>query len=167
MLESLITSKTRLKLLVRFFVSSANKGHLRGLAEEFDESTNAIRKELNQLADAGYLLKEPNQNRILYSANIRHPLFTSLQKLIHSYLGIDDIIDHVLRETGDLSSVLLVGDYAKGLDTGTIELIINGSVNTEYLAVVVEKVEKLLKKKIILHINKEGCTQEGIFLFQE
>ena len=55
MLDSIITSKTRLKLLIKFFVSSTNKGYLRGIAEEFNESTNAIRKELNQLSDAGYL----------------------------------------------------------------------------------------------------------------
>lgn len=40
MLDSLITSKTRLKLLIKFFVSSTNKGYLRGIAEEFNESTN-------------------------------------------------------------------------------------------------------------------------------
>ncbi|KKX51724.1 hypothetical protein [Sphingobacterium sp. IITKGP-BTPF85] len=45
MLDSLITSKTRLKLLIKFFVSANNQGYLRGLAEEFRESTNAIRKD--------------------------------------------------------------------------------------------------------------------------
>ncbi|MSP85673.1 MAG: ArsR family transcriptional regulator, partial [Flavobacteriaceae bacterium] len=47
MLKTLITSKTRLRILVKFFINSANHGHLRGLADEMQESTNAIRKELN------------------------------------------------------------------------------------------------------------------------
>jgi len=75
MLESLITSKTRLRLLVKFFINAANQGHLRGLAEEFSESTNAIRKELNNLSEAGYLEKEAIRNTISYRANIKHPLF--------------------------------------------------------------------------------------------
>lgn len=58
MLDLLITSKTRIKLLVKFFVTSANSGHLRGLATEFNESTNAIRKELNHLADADILIRK-------------------------------------------------------------------------------------------------------------
>jgi len=42
MLERIITSKTRLRLLVKFFVNAANQAHMRGLADEFGESTNAI-----------------------------------------------------------------------------------------------------------------------------
>ena len=50
MLSSLITSKTRLRMLIKFFVSAANNGYLNGLANEFNESTNSIRKELNNLS---------------------------------------------------------------------------------------------------------------------
>ena len=46
MLESLITSKTRLRLLIKFFLNIANKGYLNSLANEFGESTNSVRKEL-------------------------------------------------------------------------------------------------------------------------
>ena len=50
MLDSLITSKTRLRMLIKFFINTANKGYLNGLANEFNESTNSIRKELNNLS---------------------------------------------------------------------------------------------------------------------
>ena len=64
MLSSLITSKTRLRMLIKFFVSDANKGYLNGLANEFNESTNSIRKELNNLSGAGYLLKSKKNTKI-------------------------------------------------------------------------------------------------------
>ena len=57
MLETLITSKTRIRLLIKFFVNIANKGYLNSLASEFGESTNSVRKELNNLSSAGYLQK--------------------------------------------------------------------------------------------------------------
>ena len=57
MLEEIITSKTRLRLLIKFFISQANTGYLNGLASEMGESTNSIRKELNHLHGAGYLEK--------------------------------------------------------------------------------------------------------------
>ena len=44
-------------MLIKFFISAANNGYLNGLANEFNESTNSIRKELNNLSSAGYLLK--------------------------------------------------------------------------------------------------------------
>ena len=37
MLETLITSKTRIKLLLKFFSNSKVSAHLRGLAKEMDE----------------------------------------------------------------------------------------------------------------------------------
>ena len=50
MLDSLITSKTRLKLLMKFFMNPGTRAYLRELAKEFNESTNSIRIELNRLS---------------------------------------------------------------------------------------------------------------------
>ena len=82
MLEYLITSKTRLRLLIKFFVNIANKGYLNELANEFGESTNSVRKELNNLSSAGYLNKENYNNKVIYKANVSHPLFKTIQKII-------------------------------------------------------------------------------------
>ena len=87
MLGELITSKTRLRLLLKFFISQANKGYLNGLANEMGESTNAIRKELNHLEGAGYLKKIQINNKVEYKANINHPLFKVLQKVVYKHLG--------------------------------------------------------------------------------
>ena len=58
MLDSLITSKTRVKLL-KFFMNPETRSYLRSLAEEFGESTNAVRVELNRLEKAGILNRAP------------------------------------------------------------------------------------------------------------
>lgn len=55
MLDTLIQSKTRLKLLLRFFLNPDSSAYLRGLAQEFDESTNAVRVELNRFEEAGLI----------------------------------------------------------------------------------------------------------------
>lgn len=55
MLETLITSKTRIKLLVNFFLKGDSSAHLRGLENELKESFNAVRLELNRFEKAGLL----------------------------------------------------------------------------------------------------------------
>ena len=50
MLDSIITSQTKIKLLLRFFLNPNNSGYLRQLANDFGESTNGIRVELNKLS---------------------------------------------------------------------------------------------------------------------
>ena len=51
MLSTLITNKTRIKLLVKFFLNPGTRSYLRSLATEFNESTNAIRLEVNKFED--------------------------------------------------------------------------------------------------------------------
>lgn len=168
MLDSIITSKTRLKLLIKFFVTSSNKGYLRGIAEEFNESTNAIRKELNQLSDAGYLVRFQENNRIYYQANTEHPLFQSLQNLVRTYLGFDQAVDQVLERAGEVSLVSLLGDYAKGIDSGTIELLIIGDkLDKAYLLQLSAKMEQLLGKNIQLYFDREEEIVQQIILYQQ
>lgn len=167
MLDSIITSKTRLRLLVKFFINTANRGHMRGLAEEFNESTNAIRKELNNLWEAGYLEKQAEQNRVSYRANTKHPLFGSLQDIVHKYLGLDTIVTKVLDRMGEVHQVVLTGDYAEGRDTGIIDVTIVGpSLNTAYLDQFVPKVEELIKREVRFTLSGRKSTT-GLILYEK
>jgi predicted transcriptional regulator len=153
-LGELITSKTRLRLLIKFFVSQANRGYLNGLATEMGESTNAIRKELNHLHDAGYLQKEKSNNKIQYKANTKHPMFSVLQKVILKHLGLEDAVEIVLERMGDVEQIILIGDYAKGIDSGKIEIIIVGQdLNTSYVKNLEEKIEKLISRKVTFFLS--------------
>ena len=165
MLDAIITSKTRLRLLVKFFINAANEGHLRGLASDFNESTNAIRKELNNLSEAGYLKKENVRNRIQYKANTKHPLFGSLQDIVRKYIGLDTIIEQVLDRLGAVQQIVLTGDYAKGLDTGTIRVTIVGrQLNEDYVSKLAVKVEALIGRKVLFILSEEE-VKEGLVVF--
>ncbi len=167
MLGTLITSKTRLRLMLKFFISQANRGYLNGLANEMGESTNAIRKELNHLYGAGYLEKVKINNKVEYKANTKHPLFEVLQKVVLKHLGIEDILDTVLERMGDVQQIILVGDYAKGHDSGKIEVFLIGQgLNMEYINQLEKKIEKLIKRKVSFYLaSKFLSNQEHIVLF--
>lgn len=167
MLEELITSKTRLRLLIKFFISQANRGYLNGLATEMGESTNAIRKELNHLQGAGYLEKIKVDNKVEYKANINHPLFEVLQKVVFKHLGLEDVVETVLERIGDVDQIILVRDYANGNDSGFIEVFLIGqSLNMDYIAQLEEKIEKLIKRKVSFYLaSKFLADREHIVLF--
>jgi predicted transcriptional regulator len=63
MLDTLMQSKTRLKLLLSFFFNPDISTHLRGLALEFDESTNAIRVEMNRFEEVGLIQSHKEGNK--------------------------------------------------------------------------------------------------------
>tara|TARA_B100001093_G_scaffold508350_1_gene570368 strand:+ start:89 stop:601 length:513 start_codon:yes stop_codon:yes gene_type:complete len=168
MLGKLITSKTRLRLLIKFFISQANRGYLNGLATEMGESTNSIRKELNHLHDAGYLSKIKNDNKIEYQANSKHPLFEVLRKVVLKHLGLEDVVETVLDRMGNVQKIILVGDYAQGNDTGNIEVFLIGKdLNMEYITQLEEKIEKLIKRKVSFYLaSKFLSDRKNIILYE-
>jgi len=168
-LNQLITSKTRLRLLIKFFVSQANRGYLNGLASEFNESTNSIRKELNHLSEAGYLEKYKDNHKVAYKANVKHPMFEILQKVVYKHLGLEEIVDHVLNQMGEVKQIHLIGDYAKGLDSGKIEVLLVGSdLNSSYISSLEKKIEGIIERKVKFYIaNKAIESLPSIVLFRK
>ena len=116
MLDSLITSKLRIKLLTKFFINPEVKAWLRGLEGEFGVSSNAVRQELNKLEEAGVISSEFQGNKKLFTANRNHPLFDDLQRILMKTVGIDKILEQVITRLGDLESVYVTGSLAKGID---------------------------------------------------
>ena len=167
MLGELITSKTRLRLLIKFFISQANRGYLNGLATEMGESTNSIRKELNHLQGAGYLDKIKVDNKIEYKANTKHPLFEVMQKVVFKHLGLEDVVENVLDRMGNVNQIILVGDYAKGNDSGLIEVFLIGNdLNMEYITQLENKIEKLIGRKVSFYLaSKFLADRDHIILF--
>jgi predicted nucleotidyltransferase len=148
MLETLISSKTRVKLLLKFFLNANTKSYLRGLESEFGESTNAIRLEVNRLEKAGMLSSFAEGNKKMFRANVKHPLFREIHNILLKHVGIDQIIEKVIIGLGQVEKVYLVGDFAKGLDSKIIDLIFVGDIDKFFLLKLTEKVEALIERKI-------------------
>jgi DNA-binding GntR family transcriptional regulator len=148
MIDALISSKTRIKLLLKFFLNSNTRAYLRSLESEFGESTNAIRIELNRLEKAGLLISNSAGNKKIFQANTTHPLFREIHNIILKHIGLDHIIESVVNRLGDVRQVYLVGDFSRGLDSQIVDLVFVGDCDRAYLLQLIEKAEKLIKRKI-------------------
>ena len=157
MIETLISSKTRIKLMLKFFFNSNTKAYLRALESEFGESSNAIRLELNRFEKAGMLSSFLKGNKKFYSANTGHPLFNEIRNLIIKHIELDKVVDNILNRLGNLKAAYLVGNFAKGLDSHLIDLILVGEVDRDYLIQLIAKMESMIKRKIryIIYTEKE------------
>jgi len=160
MLNSLITSKTRIKLLLKFFLNSQTKSYLRNLESEFGESTNAIRVELNRLEEAGLLHSEVAGKKKFYTANKLHPLFGDINSILKKIVGIDQLIESVVSKVGDLEKAYITGDFAKGIDSQILDLVLVGNdLDTSFIEGLVTKTEQLITRKIrYLILNSNQMT---------
>ncbi|KPK27752.1 MAG: GntR family transcriptional regulator [Desulfobacterales bacterium SG8_35_2] len=146
--SGLITSKTRIKILMRLFLNPKQNAYLRELADEFNASPSQVREELRHLNDAGFLESHKNGRQIQFSANQKHPLFYELQSMVQKALGMDRILDSILDRLGNLEEAYLIDDYAEGKDTGIIDLVLVGDIDQENLVDLVRKTERYIERKI-------------------
>jgi hypothetical protein len=167
-LDTLITSKTRVKLLLKFFLNSNNAAYLRSLSGEFGESTNAIRGELNRFEEAGLLESFLKGNKKMYQANVRHPLFNDIHNLLLKHTGIDQVIERILNNIGDLEQAWVVGDFAQGKDSPIIDLLLVGkNIDIAYLSTLIEKTETLIHRRIRYIILNGKEVKENLKTFSE
>ena len=148
MLNTLITSKTRINLLLKFFLNPGTKAYLRELAKEFGESTNAIRVELNRLSDAKLLQSTNLGRKVIYRANSKHSLFRDIQSVVRKYVGLDRLVEDVVNRLGSIDAAYLVGDYARGIDSGLIDIVLIGTVDPDRLENFIIKTGNLIDRKI-------------------
>lgn len=155
MIDTLISSKTRIKLLIKFFLNGNASAYLRGLEAELGESTNSIRLELNRLEHAGMITSRFVGNKKIFKANQSHPLFSDIHNILVKYIGLDSIIENVIKRLGSVEKVYLTGGLAQGKNDEIIDLIIIGDVDQDYLSLLCVKAETLIKRKIRYVIQNE------------
>jgi hypothetical protein len=75
-------------------------------------------------------------------------MFSTLRGIILQFVGLDQIVDQVIKKLGDLDEVYLTGDLAQGKNSPFVDLVLVGDVDKAYLYQLIEKAEQLVQKKI-------------------
>lgn len=150
MLEVIVRSKTRLKLLIKFFLFDEIQGYISGMEKELNEPGNSIRAEVKRFVHAGLLSSKLKGRTRYYKANPGHPLFDDLQNIIRKTVGIDTIEYLIIKQADHLDAAYVTGSLAKGIDSNTIELALVGNdLNKEQIDRLVERTERMMNKKIV------------------
>jgi len=141
---------------------------LRGLESEFGESTNAIRLELNRFEEAGLLVSSMDKNKKIFRANQQHPLFDDIQSIVKKSMGLDQLVDKVVHKLGNVSKAYITGQIAKGLDDQEVDFVLVGDeIDQLFLEALLEKVEKLIKRKVKCFILRDEEEKEYLKGFPE
>ncbi len=148
LLYAVIPSRTRIQILVKLFLNPGVSAYLRSLAKEFDVSPNAVREELSNLTRHKVLVSERDGRSVYYRANTKHPLFPELFSMVRKITGIDDLVKSVVDRLGNLEAAYLVGEYARGVDAGIIDVVLVGNVDRVQLDDFVVKTEAYIDRKI-------------------
>lgn len=140
---------------------------MRSLAKDFDESTNSVRVELNRLTEAGLLVTEEEGKTKVYKANQSHPFFTEISRMVAKFLGLDELLEQVVRRMGPVEKAYIIGDYAMGIDSGTIQLVLVGeNLDLDYLNFLINKTyEKVNRQVNVQVLNSDPGDLGGILVY--
>ena len=87
-------------------------------------------------------------------------MFEVLRKVVLKHLGLEDIVETVLERMGNVQKIILVGDYAKGNDSGNIEVFLIGNdLNMGYISQLEEKIEKLIGRKVSFYLASKFLSE--------
>ena len=163
--NGLITSKVRARILMRLFLNPDQNAYLRELAKEFDVSPSQVKEELDNLSEAGLLSKEKDGRQINYSANPTHSLFPELSSMVKKAMGMDRVLDSIVKRLGNLEQAFIIDDYAEGKDSGLIDLVLIGEIDRDNLEDLVAKTERYIQRKIrtLVMTESDFSSSEGIF----
>ena len=143
MLDDLIISRVRLKVLRLFFLSPNKIFHVRDVVRRTEEEINAVRRELAHLEKAGMMSKERRANRLFYMLRRDHALYFDLLELIEKTFGLGgDILKNKLK-LGKIKYAMISGRFSRHIPrTGNeVDLLIVGKVVLPELGQIVRKEE--------------------------
>jgi DNA-binding transcriptional ArsR family regulator len=167
MLDGVISSKTKVNILVKLFLNPMTRAYMRELASEFGVSTNAVRIELGILKKSGLLVAEKDGRNIYYMANRDHPIYPELCSIVRKITGIDSLLNSVVERLGNLEAVYITGDYARGRNSGIIDTVLVGNINRIQLEDVLNKTERYIDRKIrVLVLSRsefDELAASGVF----
>jgi DNA-binding HxlR family transcriptional regulator len=149
-LDNIFSGKIRIALLTKLLLNPASKVYLRGLERDLGVSSNTVRLELNKLQEMRLIEAQDDSDNTKvknYVVNQDHPMFKTLRGIIMQFVGLDQIIDQIIKKLGNLDQVYLTGDLAEGKNSPFVDLVIVGNVDKIYMNQLIEKVEPLIKKK--------------------
>lgn len=150
MLEDLVISKVRVKLLSLLLTNPGDIYHVRDLVRRVGEEINAVRRELSHLEKAGIVKKEPRGNRLYYWINPSYPLYTELSSMVAKETGLGEQIIRNRNRLGKVSFCVFSGKFVRKIvrKTDEIDILVVGNIVMVELSVLIKAEEAKIGKEI-------------------
>ncbi len=115
MLQHIIPSKARRKILELFFHHPSENYYLRRVVRETGEEVNAVKRELDILSEEKLLLKERRLNKIYYTLNKNYHFYDEFTRIFTKTGLLSTLIYKNLSKIGKIKFIALSTKYAKNI----------------------------------------------------
>lgn len=160
-LEKMFGSKTRAKLLQLFFEHPEKSFYVREITRVIEEQINSVRRELLNLDSIGIIKNETYDNKVYYSANMKHPYSRPLNELFTA--KVTKVRDKDVRQSTWDEYVKPVRRYLSGL---VVTNRVPGQDGIDMLIIGNDRTKKLTKWAEVVE-QKQGKPLNYVILAEE
>lgn len=164
MLEALISSETRVKVLTLFLLNPDKEYYIRQVERLVGKNYALVRKELAHLEEFGLLSSETKGNQTYYTVDQTFFLYPELQRLVLKTEGVARVLKEQLDELGVLECIFIYGSFASGTAgaKSDIDLFLVGEVDESRLIPLINESERTLQREINYTLVKKEELRERI-----
>lgn len=150
MLSTLITSKTRRRLIILFLTHPEQRYYQTQLIRDFEFPSSLVQSELKKLTEAGILRSEKEANIRYFQVNKSFPIYNELKSIVYKTVALADPLRESLEKIGDIKIAFIYGSVAKNTENvaSDIDLMVIGHPSMDELSEAVTKAERGLSREI-------------------
>jgi uncharacterized protein len=151
MLEALLGSKLRAKVLGWLFTHPDERYFVRQLTTLLKEDSTNVSRELARLEKTGILVSTTEGRQKYYQANRQSPLFNELHGLMLKTVGVADIIKKALEpRMADIKLAFIFGSVAKRAENrfSDIDLLVVGDITFGDVVDLISTAEETLSREL-------------------
>ena len=150
MLEAIISSKTKRKLLTMLLTNPKRRFYVRELSRNIKENINSVRSELKKLSSIGLVSSEREANLLYYKIDTRCPLYKELKILIYKTEAFGPYLKKISNLPDDIRIAFVYGStaYNQEWERSDIDLFVLGNLDGEKLHRYIFKLEEKIGREI-------------------
>ena len=156
MLQRIIPSKARRKILELFFHNPAGSYYLRKIVRDVNEEVNSVKRELDILSKDKVLHKERRLNKVFYTLNKNYIFFDEFLRIFAKMNSLSNLIYKNMSKLGKVKFITLSMKYAKKIviKEDEIYFLFVGTIVVPEVVSIVSTIEKEFGKEINYTIMK-------------
>lgn len=153
LLPDILFSRARAEIFRLLFGISAEELHVREIERRSGLAIRTVSQELKKLEDRDLLSARRDGNRLYYSANRAHPLYSDIRNLVMKTIGLADILRQALA-VEEIPVAFVFGSVARGDEGGEsdVDLMVVGDVGLKELSRLLVGVSERIGREVNPHV---------------
>lgn len=150
MLDGIISSRTKRKLLTLFLTNPKDRFYVRELSRHIKENVNSVRYELKELTSIGLISSEKVANLLYYKINTQCPIYKDLKHLIYKTEALGSYLKEISNLPDDIQIAFVYGStaYDREMEKSDIDLFIVGNIKGKQLHHHIIELEQKIGREI-------------------